>query len=276
MIESICGTIALPSSADGPALAATMRRPPRAVHQLPLIFVHGAANSAAVWTIWLEAMATLGWHGYAVDLRGHGASAFDADDDSLANTDMSDYADDVLRLIDEVGQPAAIIGWSMGGLVAMMAAARRDVFACIGLAPSTPSRQRDPAVTLRRGVFGPEEYGLTNDDPHEQPAMPELDLEERRLALDSLGPESRYARDDRKAGIVIDALPCPLLIATGAHDRQWPRSAYNDLWLNADYLTDNAAGHWGLVLRRATVDRLAPAVDTWLRTAVASSGTDNV
>src|SRR2546428_704384 len=87
------------------------------------------------------------------------------------------------------------------------AASTRGVRACVGLAPSPPATQVDRRVPLRTGEFGPEEYGLVSTDVEHQPAMPDLDREERRLALDSLGRESRLARDERQAGVVVPALP---------------------------------------------------------------------
>ena len=120
---------------------------------------------------------------------------------------------------DGLPETPIVVGWSMGRLVAMMAAARGRARACVGLAPSTPAARRDEGVEVRPGVFGPEEYGITSEDPAVQPTMPDLDIEERLLAIESLSPESRTARDDRKAGIVIDALPCPLLVVTGSEDR---------------------------------------------------------
>jgi hypothetical protein len=55
--------------------------------------------------------------------------------------------------------------------------------------------------------------------------MADLDRDERVVALESLGLESRMARDERKAGIVIAAAPCPMLVVTGTADTQWPRAA---------------------------------------------------
>ena len=59
------------------------------------------------------------------------------------------------------------------------------------------------SVPLRDGVFGAEEYGIVDRDPDRQPAMVALDRDERLIALESLGLESRLARDERKAGIVL-------------------------------------------------------------------------
>ena len=185
-----------------------------------IVLVHGAANSAGVWRFWQTALARHGWTTHAVDLRGHGADATD-----LSAVSMHDYAADVAEFAQSLDAPPVVMGWSMGGLVAMMAARAGIAAACVGLAPSTPARSVDAAPPLRTGVFGPEEYGIASRDPNDQPAMPDLDLDERNVALASPASESRLARDERKAGIVIESLPCPLLIATGTADASWPRSA---------------------------------------------------
>ena len=226
----------------------------------PLILIHGSANSAAVWGVWQPALAEQGWPSYAIDLRGHGQSG----PRDLSHTSMQDYAADVTMLVTQCRQPPVLIGWSMGGLVALMVAATGVAGACVGLAPSTPARQLNTSVALRTGEFGGEEYGLTSRDPDAQPAMPDLDREERMLALASLGRESRLARDERQRGILIEALPCPLLIVTGTRDRAWPRERYNNLWLTADYLSVEGASHWGLVLQRRALSSMIPAVLRWI------------
>lgn len=226
----------------------------------PVILIHGSANSAAVWTFWQQELAVGGWPSYAIDLRGHGQSGLR----DLSHTSMQDYAADVVALAAQFRQSPVLIGWSMGGLVALMVAATGVASACVGLAPSTPARQLDTSVALRTGEFGGEEYGITSRDPDEQPAMPDLDREERLIALASLGRESRLARDERQRGIVIEALPCPLLIVTGTRDRAWPRERYNDLWLPVDYLSVEGASHWGLVLQRRALSLTIPAVLHWI------------
>jgi len=226
----------------------------------PVVLVHGAANSALVWAYWQEALAGHGWPSYAIDLRGHGKSA-PAD---LSHTSMGDYADDVLALVREMARPPVLLGWSMGGLVAMLAAVRSDAVACVGLAPSTPARERNASKELRAGEYGPEYYGITSRDPTHQPAMPDLDLEERALALESLGKESSYARADRAAGIMIESMPCPLLIVTGSEDKLWSRERYADLPLAAEHLSVAGASHWGLVLSRRALAAAVPAVLRWL------------
>jgi|SRR5882762_9752820 len=231
----------------------------------PLVLVHGAANSARVWTLWRRELEGRGWAVHTPDLRGHGEHA----GVDLSTTGMADYAADVVAVARALARPPALVGWSMGGLVAMMAAAATSAVACIGLAPSTPRAARDPKVPLRSGTFGAETYGITSDDPTTQPSMPDLDLEERRIALASLSRESLLARDERQAGIVLDPLPCPLLIVTGTADRSWPRERYADLTLPASHLSVDGASHWGLVLNRRVLPTLIPDVVGWLDGIVA-------
>jgi pimeloyl-ACP methyl ester carboxylesterase len=241
-------------------LAVSAVLPPRMSDDPPVVLVHGSVNSASVWTFWQQRLAEGGWASYAVDLRGHGRSA----PLDLSRTSMHDYPADVRALALQFKRPPVIMGWSMGGLVAMMAAADGVASACVALAPSTPARHRDANMTLRAGEFGPEEYGIRDRNPDDQPAMPDLDRDERLIALSSLGKESRLARDERQAGVVIESIPCPFLIVTGTADTQWPRERYHSLWLQADYLSIEGASHWGLVLNRRALGTMLPAVLRWL------------
>jgi pimeloyl-ACP methyl ester carboxylesterase len=146
----------------------------------PIILVHGAANSSLVWRFWQPALADRGWSSWALDLRGHGTSPA-AD---LARATMTDYADDVVALMTELARLAVVVGWSMGGLVAAMAAARQGGAAWIGLAPSPPARERDRAAPLGEGTFGPEVVASTADATFPPTAYADLPLAAERLVVD--------------------------------------------------------------------------------------------
>jgi pimeloyl-ACP methyl ester carboxylesterase len=229
----------------------------------PIVLVHGAANSAVVWRFWQAELAARGWSSWALDLRGHGGSA--AVD--LGRTTMADYAEDVARVAADLAGPPVVMGWSMGGLAALLAAGRVGAAAFVGLAPSPPARIRDAAVPLRDGAFGPEEYGIVTRDVDAQPTMPDLDREERGVALASLGQESRRARDERKAGVVIGGLLCPALVVASTGDATFPPAAYDDLAVPAERLVVEGASHWGLVLNRRLLATLIPAVLDWVTRA---------
>ena len=226
----------------------------------PIILVHGAGNSGGVWAYWQARLADHGWRTAAINFRGHGDGAL-AD---LSQTSMKDYSVDLIEVVRKYHTPPVIVGWSMGGHVAMMVAQAERVAACVCLAPSMPSRKVNNSVSLRTGVFGPEEYGIVSTDPTDQPNMSDLDQEECAVALASLADESRLARDERRAGVVIETLECPLLIVTGTEDFQWPRDAYKDLWLKADFIEARGASQWGLVLNKRALAEIVPAVIGWL------------
>ena len=241
-------------------LAVSSMYPDQAADYPPLLLIHGAANSAKVWTVWQQELAAHGWTSHAIELRGHGQSP----PVDLSSTTMEDYANDVHELARQLSQMPIVMGWSMGGLIGMMVASNGLGVACVALAPSMPARQLDTSVNLRTGEFGPEEYGIVDGDTNNQPTMPDLDPEERGLALSSLSRESRLARDQRRQGIVIKSLPCPLLIVTGTDDMDWPKRRYEDLWLDAEFCEVKEASHWGLVLNRRALAVGISEVLHWL------------
>ena len=242
------------------SLAVTARLPLGATDKPGIVLIHGAANSGLVWTFWQEELTARGWATYAINLQGHGASSLV----DLSRVAMEDYAADVCLFMDQLSVRPVVMGWSMGGLVAMMAATTGHAPACVALAPSTPALQIDPSIELRKGEFGPEEYGITSDDSGNHTLMPDLDVEELTIALASLGKESRFARDQRRRGVIIPGLPCPLLIVTGTLDTAWPKERYDGLWLRPEHLSVEDASHWGLVLSRGAISKCVPAVVAWL------------
>lgn len=238
-------------------IAVTAALPDSVALRPSFVLVHGAANSGSVWSHWQRALATHGFASYAIDLRGHGAS----DPVDLSRTSMHDYAADVAKLMRQLSSPPIVIGWSMGGLAAMLAVQHASARAFVGLAPSTPATKRDASKPLREGVFGIEEYGITDFDPDaEQPAMFDLDRDERAIALASRSQESRYARDERAAGVVVGTIDCPALIVTSTGDSQWPRSRYDGMPLPVEHMSVDGASHWGLVLNRRVLADLVPRV----------------
>lgn len=87
--------------------------------QPTVIFIHGVLNDHSVWILQTRALAHHGWNVLAVDLPGHCRSA------GPPCTSVEATADFVLALMDAVGvEKAALVGHSLGSLVALEAAAR--------------------------------------------------------------------------------------------------------------------------------------------------------
>jgi pimeloyl-ACP methyl ester carboxylesterase len=83
------------------------------------VFIHGAANDHSVWSLQSRYFAFHGWNAFAVDLPGHGKSAGTAIATIGALADWLTHFLDATNAID-----VALIGHSMGSLVALETAAR--------------------------------------------------------------------------------------------------------------------------------------------------------
>ncbi|MCX8213151.1 MAG: alpha/beta hydrolase [SAR202 cluster bacterium] len=194
-----------------------------------------------------------------VDLRGHGVNP----PLDLSHTTMTDYAGDVRGFVAGLRAQPIVIGWSMSGLVAVMVASTGDAGACVALEPSPPANRIYETIKLGSGMFDSTEYGIKTADPQTQPSMPDLDLAERRIALSSLEPESRMARDEHKRGITIEPLTCTLLLITSSGGAN-KIEEYDQHLPGGERYAAEGASHWGFLLNGRSVTKTVPAVLQWL------------
>lgn len=84
----------------------------------PLVMLHGGAWR---WQEFLSLIPSLGqrWHIYALDLRGNGRSGWVPDAYRL-----QDFAEDNAEFVSRLDAPAVLLGHSIGGVIALMVAAR--------------------------------------------------------------------------------------------------------------------------------------------------------
>ena len=86
------------------------------------VLIHGFPLDARMWTDQINGLAGPSRRIIAVDLRGHGRSPGQSDD----NHAMDAFADDVIDLIESLEQGVVdVVGLSMGGYVALAVAERR-------------------------------------------------------------------------------------------------------------------------------------------------------
>jgi pimeloyl-ACP methyl ester carboxylesterase len=95
-----------------------------------VLLLHGGGQTRHAWGGTAQAMARAGWRSIALDLAGHGESAWSATGDYRIETLSRSMA----RLWHEVGTPLAVVGASLGGLISMAAVARSDAPAISALA----------------------------------------------------------------------------------------------------------------------------------------------
>jgi pimeloyl-ACP methyl ester carboxylesterase len=84
-----------------------------------VLLVHGATCTAAIWTPVLAALAERGTPAAALDLRGHG---FSEGGEQLQRWRIEDYVSDVIAVLRHWLTLRILVGHSMGGLVAQLAA----------------------------------------------------------------------------------------------------------------------------------------------------------
>ena len=84
----------------------------------PVLLLHGGGQTRFAWSETQRELAGRGYRAIAADLRGHGDSDWAPDRDYSPAA----IAHDVLRLIDCTGHKPALVGASLGGIAALLAA----------------------------------------------------------------------------------------------------------------------------------------------------------
>ncbi|MBA3823884.1 MAG: 2-succinyl-6-hydroxy-2,4-cyclohexadiene-1-carboxylate synthase [Ktedonobacterales bacterium] len=104
----------------------------------PLVLLHGFTGSAAGWGSHLEALAAAGYRAIALDMLGHGAS--DAPPAPLRYR-IEDAREDISAVLDNLGigeHQAILLGYSMGGRIALYLAVYASYFRGLILESASP------------------------------------------------------------------------------------------------------------------------------------------
>jgi pimeloyl-ACP methyl ester carboxylesterase len=219
-----------------------------------VVFIHGAANDHSVWTLQSRYFAYHGWNALALDLPGHGRSA------GLALPTIARLADWVIRLLDAAGaKSVALVGHSMGSLVALEAAARHperiNKLALIGTA--VPMPVSEPLLDASR-ANDHVAYEMINAFAHSNSAQ----LGGNRVPGSWMMGSSMRLMERSGAGVLhadfsacndyCDGLEsaakvqCPALLILGKRDAMTPMKAARDVTTkiaNARTIALDGAGH---------------------------------
>jgi pimeloyl-ACP methyl ester carboxylesterase len=191
--------------------------------------VHGAGSGPGIFEPWRCFFE--GWRIELADLQ----AGLD-----VAVASMTDYTGVIERATTRVPRPLVLCGWSLGGLVVLMAAERVRPDLVVLLEPSPPAEVQgsDPGLPLVFGTYNPERaYGPF---PEGVPAR----------------PESAAARAERKRGISVPSLSCPSLVVYGQEFPEDRGRAIAALY-GSETLEFPEIAHWDLVLDRRVPETLA-------------------
>lgn len=109
-----------------------------ALRNRTVVMIHGAFCAGWAFDKFRQPFEAEGMRVIAPDLRHHDVPPRGEPPRALGLTRLKDFADDIVRLIEDEPEPPVLIGHSMGGLVAQIAATRTPVAALVLLAPSAP------------------------------------------------------------------------------------------------------------------------------------------
>lgn len=83
-----------------------------------VVLVHGLAEDRGTWAVQQEQLT--GVHSYAYDLRGHGQTTL-----GEADATLDQLGRDLVGFLEALTGPAVVVGFSLGGTIALWAAAER-------------------------------------------------------------------------------------------------------------------------------------------------------
>jgi magnesium chelatase accessory protein len=206
----------------------------------PLVLVHGLGGAAANWLA-LAPLLLPGRRLLVPELPGHGGSS-----PLPAAPSLSPYADVLGLLLEHEGAaPAAVVGHSLGGAVALRLALRRPaavsalvLAAAAGISSATRSARYALTITgilkpgrkiapyrrrvarsdlLKRLVFG--RWGAS-DPAALPPELVEAFLAGPGRHTDTVSAAKALVRDDVRTEL--EHVRCPVLVLWGARDNQLP------------------------------------------------------
>jgi pimeloyl-ACP methyl ester carboxylesterase len=256
---------------DGKAVFAADGGRPFKPEQPTVIFVHGAGFDHTVWTLQSRYFAHHGRNVVVVDLPGHGRSAGPA----LAS--IIELAEWLVRLIEalRVAQ-AAVVGHSMGGLIALETAARHPArvwaLALLGVGETMrvhPALLESAAAGAHLAAELVTDWGFGRSahiGGYRAPGIWMLGAGMRVIERNAgaLGIDLKACNDYGGASAAGAKIRCPTIVLAGESDRMTPLAAARALAARIDgarLVTIPRAGHMMMIEQPdATLEALAEAV----------------
>jgi pimeloyl-ACP methyl ester carboxylesterase len=231
-----------------------------------VVMIHGMWATPHVWRHWRSTFESLGWQVLTPALRHHDAPPLQPPD-ALGTTSLLDYAADLEAWIAGLPAKPAIIGHSMGGLLAQILAARGSCTAAVLLCPAPPAGivALHPSVIrafLRiemrwgwwkqphRASLAEALYGTFNTCTN----RPECLREHEQFVHDSgrVLLEIGLPFLDRRRAASVDpkAIACPVLVIGAEKDRLTPASVVRKVAQRYAHVAEHREfadqGHWVL------------------------------
>lgn len=247
-----------------------------------IVMIHDMWVGGWYWKNYAEYLEKNGYQCICPTLRFHDMYPNAPPDPQLGTTSLLDYAADLEKEIQKLGEMPILIGHSMGGLLAQILGSRGLAKAIVLLTPASPYgiRALKPSVvrsfwsvTTRwafwtkpmRQTFGEAVYSMLHLLPvvDQKATFDRMVYESGRAAFEI----GYWLLDSRKASYVDESkVTCPVLVIAGSEDRITPASVVRKVAFKykavSTYKEYNNHAHW--VIAEPGWEEIAEYVSRWL------------
>jgi len=217
------------------------------------LLIHGGGGGGWEWNRWCGVLAAHGLQVEAPDLQPAPAG--------LRATAFDHYLAQVRAALQALPQPRALVGASLGGLLAALAADAADALVLVNPLPPAPWHAALPERPWPDVVPWRRDARLAST----RRAMPEADDATALYAFRRWRDESGAVLRTARAGVAVAKPCCPVLCIVSEQDEDVPASA--TLALAGAWATDlirlPSAGHMAPLLGREAGD-VARQAAAWL------------
>jgi pimeloyl-ACP methyl ester carboxylesterase len=242
----------------------------------PILFLHGVFGRPSLLEPWTRALEAEGYAVHAPTLPGREPT----DDAVLARTGLEDCFAVALDAYDRIGEPAIVIGHSMGGLLTQKIAAVREPRAAVLLASVPPGilwtqlRSLPHLFPIMPRILAGKAFLPSARTMREVP-LNTLPVAEREALIPRLVRDSGRVFREMSMGAAVTKVKasdvtCPVLCVTAGSDRNvapWISRRIARRY-GAEHQDHPGKPHW--IIAESALDDVAPPVLEWLRRVVLS------
>jgi len=248
-----------------------------------ILMIHGMWGAAWHWDKYKIYFEKQGYHCLTPTLRFHDIEPGKKPDPRLGKTSITDYADDLEIIINQLTYKPIIIGHSMGGLLAQILASRDLAKQIILICPAAPAGIFSISPTVIKSFWSIQTKWAFWKKPHRQTfeeaafsVYHNLNLEEQRETYQRSVYESGRAAAEigywffdpyHATRINKKNITCPMLIIAGKKDRitspRLVKKIYRKYHSLATYKEFSQLSHW--MIAEPGWDKVVTYIMKWIK-----------